>query len=72
MRPVFILSRRHSPKNVYDPSLSKSPPLESLKDESEIKVFVFFLPFQPLIGHLVLKDIDDDLGWRTQQKERAE
>lgn len=55
-------------QRMFMSSLSKSPPLETLKDESEIK---YFPPFQPLICHSVLKDIDYHLGWRKEQ-ERGE
>lgn len=51
-------------QSLFMTSLSKSPPLEILKDESEIK---YFPAFQPLICHLVLKDIDYHLGWRKEQ-----
>ena len=56
-------------EDVYRSSLSKSLPLQFLRDESGIKFFFFFpSPFQPWIGYSLLKDIDYDLGWRIEQK----
>lgn len=59
-------------ENVYRSSLSKSPPLQFLRDESGIKFFFFSSSFQPRVGYSLLKHIDYDLGWRIEQKDGGE